>query len=132
MTTNGWLIVGLTLLLGAVIGGMGSFRFARMRYAKRMRRVVDDLLQKHASTAEQLRTAQTRASAELEQVRSAFKRQLAAAAEEPRAAVSRVEERLNAAYAELDRLRAGVGLPDTSPAELSDGFAATRPMREGM
>ena len=81
--------------------------------------------------AEQLRTAQSRAQADLEQSRNVFKRQLAAAAAEPRAALERTEERLKAAYAELDRLRR-MGAPDTGSAELTDGFAATRPMRDGL
>jgi hypothetical protein len=73
-----------------------------------------------------------RAQTELEQARNSFKRQLAVVADEPRAAAARAEERLRAAYDELDRLRRSGAPPDTATAELSDGFAATRPMREGM
>jgi uncharacterized membrane protein YccC len=132
MTPNGWLLLGLGMLLGAALASWVSFRLASARYGKRARKAVDDLQQKHASTAEQLRLAQTRSSAEMEQARSAFKRQLATATDEPRAALARVEERLKAAYAELDRLRAGSGAPDTAAADLADGFAATRPMHAGM
>jgi hypothetical protein len=95
-----------------------------------VRRAADALKQQHSAVVDGLRGAQTRAQTELEQTRTAFKRQLDSAAAEPRAAAARAEERLLAAYAELDRLRRGGG--PTSPAELSDGFAATRPMREGL
>ena len=108
-----------------------TFINARMRFDKQVRRATDELQQRNAAMAEQLRTAQVRAQAELEQTRNSFKRQLAVMAAEPRVALERTEERLKAAYAELDRLR-GKGGPDTGAAELSDGFAATRPMRDGM
>jgi hypothetical protein len=96
-----------------------------------VRRVTEELQQRNAALAEQLRTAQVRAQADLEQSRNSFKRQLAVMAAEPRVALERAEERLKAAYAELDRLR-GKGAPDTGSAELTDGFAATRPMRDGL
>ena len=63
---------------------------------------------------------------------SSFKRQLAVAADEPRAAAARAEERLRAAYDEMDRMRRDGKPPDTTSPELNDGFAATRPMRDGM
>jgi hypothetical protein len=132
MSTNGWWgALGITLILGLVAGGWAALRFARMRFAAQLRRVTEDLQQRNAAVADQLRTAQTRAQAELEQARTGFKRQLATMAAEPLAALERTEERLKAAYAELDRLR-GKASGDTGSAELTDGFAATRPMRDGM
>ena len=132
MSTNGWWsLLGLALVAGVVAGAWATLRFARMRFDKQVRRATDELQQRNAAMAEQLRTAQVRAQAELEQTRNSFKRQLAVMAAEPRVALERTEERLKAAYAELDRLR-GKGAPDTGAAELSDGFAATRPMRDGM
>ena len=89
--------------------------------------------QRQTALAEQLRTAEVRSQADLEQSRNSFKRQLAVMAAEPRAALERAEDRLKAAYAELDRMRGNHSAgPDTGSSELSDGFAATRPMREGM
>ena len=79
-----------------------------MRHASQMRKANDRLQQKF------------------------FKCQLAVAADEPRAAAARAEERLRAACAEMDRLRRGGKPSDTSSSELTDGFAATRPMREGL
>jgi hypothetical protein len=132
MSTNGWwLLAGVALVLGVVAGAWAALRFARMRFDKQVRRATDEMQQRNAALADQLRTAQARAHAEIEQSRYSFKRQLAVMAAEPRAALERTEERLKAAYAELDRLR-GKGEPDTGSAELTDGFAATRPMRDGM
>ena len=133
MTANEWwMVVGGALLFGGMAGGMTAARLQRTRLAAQVRRVTAEMEQKHAATAEQLRSAQATAKRELEKERSAFKRQLAQAGEAPRAAASRAEERLRAAYDELDRLRAGTQGGDTSTADIIDGFQATRPMRQGM
>ena len=133
MTANAmWILVALAWVLGAAVGGWFALRVARKRFAARLRREVDELQQRYAGTGDQLRAAQVRAQTELEQLRTTFKRQLAAAGDEPRAAQARAEERLQAAYQEIDRLRRS-GVAAAKPkAELSDGFAATRPMNEGM
>ena len=132
MSTNGWWgALGITLIMGVVAGVWAALRFARLRFDAQLRRATDDLQQRNAVMADQLRTAQMRAQVELEQARSSFKRQLAAMAAEPHAALERTEERLKAAYAELDRLRSKA-TGDTGSAELTDGFAATRPMRDGL
>ena len=131
MTTDTWLMALVAaLLLGAGAGFWGATGLARRRLKAQVKRAADTLRQQHSVVVDGLRGAQSRAQVELEQSRASFKRQLDVAAAEPRAAAARSEERLLAAYAELDRLRRG-GDP-TSPAELSDGFAATRPMREGL
>ena len=133
MTSNGWwMLVGLALLLGAAAGAWLALRVAGPRHAAQLRKANDEQQRQFSATVDQLRAAQVRAQTELEQQRNGFKRQLAAAADEPRAAAARAEERLRAAYEELDRLRRGNTPPDTSRAELGDGFAATRPMREGL
>lgn len=133
MTTNGWwMLVGLALLLGAGAGGWLALRVAHLRHASQLRKASDEQQQKFSVTIDQLRAAKVRAQTELEQACTGFQRQLAAASEEPRAAVRRAEEGLRVAYEELDRLRRAGKPPDTSSAELTDGFAATRPMREGL
>lgn len=133
MTTNGWwMLAGVALLVGAATGGWLTLRVARMRHAAQMRKANDKLQQKFSATIEQLRAAHVRAQAELEQARYSFKRQLAVVADEPRAAVARAEDRLRVAYEEMDRMRRGGTPPDTASSELTDGFAATRPMREGL
>ena len=133
MTTNGWWILfGAALVVGAIVGSWVTLLVARGRHATQIRRSNDELQQKFTATIDHLRAAQVRAQTELEQARHSFKRQLASAGDAPRAAVARAEERLRAAYDEMDRLRRDGAPPDTGTSELSDGFAATRPMREGM
>ena len=133
MTSNGWwIVVGLALVAGFIGGGWAAWRFASVRHASALRKANDELQQKFAGTIDQLRAAQVRAQTELEQSRNSFKRQLAVVADEPRAALARAEERLRAAYDEMDRMRRGGKPPDSASADLSDGFAATRPMREGL
>jgi esterase/lipase len=128
-----WWTVFAAFMGGLVIGGWFTLNLTRKRFDARARRTADELQQKYGSTADQLRAAQVRAQNELDQVRNSFKRQLAAASDEPRASVARAEERLKAAYAEIDRLRAALNAaPDTDHSTLTDGFAATRPMREGL
>lgn len=132
MSTNvGWILVAVGVLLGSVAGGWITLRLARNRFDAQLRRVADEIGQRHSATIEQLRAAQVRAQTELEQSRNSFKRQLAVMAAEPRAALERAEDRLKAAYAELDRLRRG-HVADSGMTELTDGFAATRPMHKDM
>ena len=133
MTTNGWwMLTGIALLAGAIAGAGLTLRIARVRHAAQMRRASDDLQHRFAASLDRSRAAQARAQAELEQTRAAVRRQLAVALEEPRAAAARAEERLRAAYVEIDRLRRASPPVDGVHAELSDGFAATRPMHEGL
>ena len=132
MSTNGWwILVGAALVLGVALGGWLALRVATKRFDGQLKLATDDLKQRNATMAEQLRSAQTRAQADMDQARNSFKRQLAVMAAEPNAALERSEKSLKAAYAELDRLR-GKAAADTSPSELGDGFAATRPMHNGM
>ena len=131
MTTNEWgLLLGLGLLFGATAGAWVALRVARLRHKRKLQRATDGLRQQSAALADQLRGAQARADSELAQLRQSHKRQMAAFDAEPQAAVARAEQRLNAAYAEIDRLRRQLGGADvpTEPAELAHGFAATRPM----
>lgn len=131
MTTDTWLMALVaTLLVGAGAGFWGATELAKRRVKAQVKHAAEALRQKHSAVVDGLRGAQSRAQNELETTRAGFKRQLDAAAAEPRAAAARAEERLLAAYAELDRLRRGGAA--TGPAELSDGFAVTRPMREGL
>jgi hypothetical protein len=132
-TSNEWFAVFAAFVGGLILGGWFALSLARKRFAARARRTADELQQKYGSTADQLRAAQVRAQNELEQVRNSLKRQLATASDEPRAQAARAEERLKAAYAEIDRLRAALSAaPDTDHSTLTDGFAVTRPMREGL
>jgi molecular chaperone GrpE (heat shock protein) len=131
--STAWWLVGLAAVLGAVIVGWVVQRIARFRHGRAVLRATDALQKQNAALADQLRAAAARAHADLEQLRQAHKRQLQTAQAEPQAATARAEQRLVAAYEELDRLRRQVaGAANTEPSDLGDGFAATRPMRDGM
>jgi Tfp pilus assembly protein PilE len=131
-TQTWWMLVGVALVIGAAIGSWLGMRSARAGSDSRLRRAIEDLEKKHAAASGQWRANQARAKTELEQAQASFKQQLAAVADEPRAALLRAEERLVAAYAEIDALRRGGAASDTAPSEFGDGFAATKPMRDGM
>lgn len=127
-----WMWAAAALVVGIVGGGWLALRVALGRQEQALRRRSEELNQKYAGTIEQLRASQVRAQSELEQARTSFKRQLAVVAEEPLAAVARAEERLRSVYDELDRLRRDKAAPDSVHADLSDGFAATRPMHDNL
>jgi uncharacterized protein HemX len=127
-TTTTWALIGVVLVLGLAAGGWAALRVARARFDMQLKRATEELHQRHAALADQLRAAQTRAQAELEQTRASFKRQAATLTAEPRAALQRTEERLKAAYAELDRLRESAAGP--APDVPVDGFAMTQPMQK--
>jgi hypothetical protein len=132
MSANGWWVLVVAALAGgAGVGGWVTLLLARKRFDGQLRRATEELTQRNAKMADQLRAAQARSDAELDKARNGFKRQLAAMVDEPRVALERAEARLKAVYAELDRLR-GKANADTGSAELTDGFAATRPMHDGM
>jgi hypothetical protein len=130
MTILGWwLIAAGALAVGAVLGAWFASTFATRRVAVEHLRQIDALEQKHTAAIGQARSAHLRLQAELEQTRNNFKRQLLAAASEPRAELARAESKLKIAYAELDRLRDQLDGPrGTQRPDLSDGFAATQPM----
>lgn len=128
-TNTWWMLLAVALVAGVAGGGWLALRVAQTRFETKLKRVTEDLHQRHSALGEKLRAAQVRAETELEQSRSTFKRQLAVMAAEPRAALERTEERLKAAYVELDRLRGTKAAPPSMP---EDGFAATQPMHKGM
>jgi hypothetical protein len=131
-TQTWWMLVVAALALGAAIGSWLGVRSARARFDSRLRWAIEELEKKHAAATGQWRATKARAKTELEQAQASFKEQLASAVDEPRAALLRAEERLMAAYAEIDALRRGGAASDTASSEFGDGFAATRPMRDGM
>ena len=125
------MLVGL--LIGAGIGAWLAHRQWKRHFDVKLRKSTDALQSQHSGLLEKFRAAHTKLTSELEQQRSNTSRQVAAAVAEPRAALMRLESRLQGAYAELDRLRA---LSSAKPArhvyEESHGFAATQPMHAGM
>lgn len=129
---DGWLWIGTGLALGAITGSWVTLWLLGARHAAALRRLRDDFQRQSDAVVNQFRVAQLRSQTELEQSRQTFQRQLATATDEPRAAVARAEARLRAAYDEIDRLRRAQAHETTVPAGLGDGFAATRPMVDGM
>jgi hypothetical protein len=129
-----WVYLGLVLLFGAAVGWAIAMRVSRANFVAQLRATTDELEHRNVSAASELRTVQARAQRELELARLSFKRQLASAGDNPRVAMLDAEERLRAAYDELDRLRRAV--PPSRPAnakvekEKPDGFAATLVMPE--
>jgi hypothetical protein len=127
-TVSWWGLIVLALGIGAALGSALTWHAARSRFDSRLRLTASELKDRHATEADELRAAQTRAQAELVQARVLFKRQLASAAEGPRATALQAEERLRAAYDEMDRLRRESSRAARADPDAPDGFAATRPM----
>ncbi len=126
-----WGYLGLTLFIGGAIGWAIAMRMSRANFVAQLRATSDQLEQRNSAAANELRTVQARAQRELELARLSFKRQLASAGDKPRAAMLDAEERLRAAYDELDRLRRSPPPRGTSvKVEKSDGFATTLVMPE--
>ncbi len=128
-----WGYLGLTLLIGTAIGWAIAMRVSRTNFVAQLRATTDQLEQRNSAAADELRTVQTRAQRELELARLSFKRQLASAGDRPRAAMLDAEERLRAAYDELDRLRRSPPARSAGAKgekEKSDGFANTLVMPE--
>jgi succinate dehydrogenase/fumarate reductase flavoprotein subunit len=130
MSTNEWWMLALCGSLGAVTGGGLTLVWARARFGARLRNAADEL-QRHAALVQKSKAALARLQTELDNSRGAMTRQRASRVTEPAVAIAQTEERLKAAYEELDALRRRPA-QDSEAAELTDGFAATRPMYDAM
>ena len=117
------------LLVGVIVGAFVVHRQWRRRFAAKLHETIEAERAQQIGLLEKYRAAHAKLHAEVEQLRAGAQRQVAAAVAEPRAALARVEARLQGAYAELDRLRA-VAKPKPAPEahEENHGFAATQPM----
>ena len=127
-----WLQVCTAAGLGALAGGWAVGVFTGRRLRAQMRRTTDALVQRYAANEEQLRNSHLRAQTDLELARKEFRRHADHVTQENRAAQARLEEELIAAYEEINRLRQmGVAVVGATT-ELTDGFAATQPMVDGL
>jgi hypothetical protein len=118
----------LSWLIGAGVGAWLVHRQWKRHFEVRLRESTDALQAQHTGLLEKFRAAHAKLHADLEQQRSTA-RLVAAAAAEPRRALLRLEDRLQAAYAELDRLREqSDDMPMYGRADENHGFAATQPM----
>jgi ABC-type nickel/cobalt efflux system permease component RcnA len=133
MPLIGWIAaVAASVLVGAGVGWWVVNRIMARQFKARLHRATELLKQQHAATDDKLRAAHTRATLELEQLRAGVPRQVAVATAEARAKISRLEEQLRHAHAELDKLRPKLKAPAARPrdVDMTDGFAATRPFGE--
>lgn len=134
MTLEVWIIIVVAAALGgAILGAWITHRILTPRYTQRMNRQIQAYQQQHAGTMDKLRAAYTKAKLESEQQRAVMQRQVAAAVAEQKTTTARLEERLKAAYAELDRLRADTTPLSAKPADRGKhGFASTLPFESDL
>lgn len=122
------IVAGLGLALGAVWGQWAL----RRRLEGQFRRQTSELVQTHEAELNRISAVQTRALAELDQLRKLSKQQVATAATATKTATSQVEERLRTAFDEIERLNAMIHQRQGPHSVHNDGFAATQPMTEGL
>lgn len=118
----------LALLCGAGFGAALMWKMMRSRFDESMRRWEADAREKLAASTDKLRVDLARAQNALTERTAAQAKEIAAATAEPRAALVRLEQRLEMAYAELDRMRAQLDPKSNKPLPAPDGFASTQPM----
>ena len=116
------------LFCGAGLGAMLMWKSMRGRFDASMRRWEAEALDKMNANTDRLRADLARAQNALSERTALQAREIAAATAEPRATIVRLEQRLEMAYAELDKLRAQLNPKSNEPLPSPDGFASTRPM----
>lgn len=124
-----WMIsTGAAVAAGAVLGAVVAWQLRDRQARMRQRQLVVMAKEQYVKGTKNLRSANVRLEAALEQEKKALQGRLAAAAAEHRAALARVQAQLQHAHAEIDRLK-GASL-DSGPSHETvepHGFALTRP-----
>jgi hypothetical protein len=120
------LILGLAVAV--VLCGAGAWWWAmrqqNRRFDARLQRAVTGLRRQHEAVVDKLTAAHEVEKKALEGQRNSSSRHVVS--EEQRAAMSRLEDRLSAAYTELDRLRLQVNGPaPQGKGKEAGGFATT-------
>ncbi|KNZ31109.1 MAG: hypothetical protein AD742_17915 [Methylibium sp. NZG] len=117
----------------ALAVGSGATWFVARRslsreFDQKLRRMSETFRKQHEAVVDKLNASHALARRELEHQRQTAPRNGAAAANDQRAAVARLEDQLKSAYSELDRLRLEVKgpAPEGSP-KPHNGFADTQP-----
>lgn len=123
-----WIVAVVALLGGAGIGALLTWNVLNGRFGATVRRIETEAREKVAAATDKLRVDLVRLQTELAERKSAQSKQAAAGAAEARAAVVRLEQRLEVAYAELDKLRVQIDPKSVKPLPAPDGFASTQPM----
>jgi hypothetical protein len=127
MSLIGWIgVVVAAVLFGAGLGWWIVNSILVRQFKVRLQRATEKLNQQHAGTHDRLRSAHTRAQLELEQLRAAIPKQIAAATTDARAKITWLEEQLRLAHTELDRGRLKESLAAGDRDAAPDGFAATQ------
>jgi hypothetical protein len=127
MSLIGWIgVVVAAVLVGAGLGWWIVNSILVRQFKARLQRATEKLNQQHAGTHDRLRSAHTRAQLELEQLRAAIPKQIAAATTDARAKITWLEEQLRQVHAELDRGRVKTMLASRDHEVSPDGFAATQ------
>lgn len=127
-STGFWIVAVVALLGGAGLGAVLMWNMLNGRFTAAIRRMETESRDKVTAATDKLRADLVRAQTELASRKATQAKEVAAGAAEARAAVVRLEQRLEMAYAELDRLRAQVDPKSIAPLPAPDGFASTQPM----
>ena len=120
--------VAAAFFAGAGVAWWTAHRTLSRKFDLKLRRITEVHRKQHEAVVDRLNASHALARKELEHQRSSVPRQVAVASADQRSAVSRLEEQLKAAYAELDRLRLEVKgpAPEGRPRP-NNGFADTQP-----
>ena len=127
MVFGNWVVIACAggIAVGFLLGVLFTRLWLNRGYGNRVNEEAQRIAIQHSATIEKLRGAYRRAQTELDQVRNAVPRQVAAAVAEQRAQVTRLEQQLKIAYIEIDRLRKWSEAAEGS--DIQNGFAATKP-----
>lgn len=126
-----WMIsTGAAVAAGGVLGALVAWQVRSRQARARQRQLVVMAKEQYVNGTKNLRAANARLQAALDQEKKAVQGRLTAAAAEHRAGLARLEAQLQHAYAEIDRLKAAaLAMDDGHEAEPAEahGFALTRP-----
>ncbi len=122
----------IEIVVALFVGSVSAWFFARRsmsrQFDQKLRRITEMHRKQHEAVVDKLNAAHALARKELEHKRHSVQRHVPVAAADKRSAVSRMEEQLKVAYAELDRLRLEVkGPAPVGRPKPHNGFADTQP-----
>lgn len=120
--------IAVALLLGSGASWFYVRRSLSRQFDQKLRRIVEMHRKQHETVVDKLNASHVLARKELERQRKSVPRQITVSSADQRSAVSRLEDQLKGAYAELDKLRLEVkGPAPVGRPKLSNGFADTQP-----
>lgn len=130
MGTSQMLLAALVALaVGLSLGAIVVWKMMAARMDAAMRRSEAHTRDKINQVTDKLRADLTRAQTVLAERTALQAKELAAAASEPKAVITKLEQQLEMAYAELDRMRTELYPPRSENARRGkEDFAQTQPM----